>query len=61
MSMKEKISDLRKESEDQVSAKQRIRRAEKLAEKFKHVKPETYSVPMERFYGLPEPQSDNSA
>ena len=61
MNMEKQILDLIEKSESQVSGKEHIKRAEKLAEKFKHVEPETYSVPMEKFFGLPSFQNDSDS
>ena len=38
-----------------------IRKAELLADKYSHVQPKTYSVPMERFAGLPEFHNEKNA
>ena len=61
MLLKEKILELVRESDDQMSNKQHIQRAEKLSDKFKDVEPETYSVPMEKYFGLPAHQTDKKA
>ena len=61
MNMEKRILDLIEKSENQVSGKEHIKRAEKMAEKFKHIEPETYSVPMEKFFGLPSFRNDSNA
>jgi len=61
MTLTGKVLERLKEADDQLSTKEHIRRAEKLAEKFKDVEPESYSVPMERYYGLPAFEQDKIA
>lgn len=58
MTLAEKIRARMQEAEDQMSVKEHIRRAERLSEKFKDVEPESYSVPMEKYYGLPAFQTE---
>ena len=53
MTLAGKVLEKLMEADDQISTKEHIRRAEKLADKFKDVEPESYSVPMEKYYGLP--------
>ena len=42
-------------------ANESIRRAEMLSDKFHDVKPKTYSVPMERFIGIPAFHNEKNA
>ena len=56
MSLGKQIKDLLNRPENQLNNRERLKRAERLSEKFKHVEPETYVIPTERFYGLPVPQ-----
>lgn len=52
-SLAEKVKEAVKEAEKSVPHWEHVRRAERLSDKFKDVRPETYSVPIERFAGLP--------
>jgi len=54
MSLVQKVEALVRDAETTTKKKsEAIEKAEKLADKFRDVKPQSYSIPMERIHGLP--------
>ena len=55
MTLTKKVSELLDQvniSDDGDKAKE-LKKAEEMADKYDDIRPKTYAVPMERFYGLP--------
>ncbi len=54
MSLVKKVEDLVRDADTATKEKStEIENAEKLADKYKDVKPQPFYIPMERFHGLP--------
>ena len=55
MTLTEKVSELLDQvhSNDDSDKAKELKKAEELADKYDDIRPKTYAVPMERFYGLP--------
>lgn len=61
MSLVEKVEALLKEDKTDAKKSEALKRAEKLADKYESVRPQTFSVPMERFYGFPAFETEKNA
>lgn len=62
MSLVERVEALVKDVDTAAKDKSgAIENAEKLADKYRDVKPKSFSIPMERFHGLPAFHSEKNA